>query len=384
MSSDVQRIKVHNADLYLDVLQNSDWTPSANCSEPTPAMLKLLEARNYAASQPGRQRAGGAHAASPTRQRLPDITSMNAAKVREELAATERANRQRDAFIQKQLVREVETKVRLEQSMRDTQRRARDRAVQHEKAFEERCESFCEANATIIDEINAVVGEDDAWLQRKRERLYAEWTEQVFQPMQSQIDAQLSKMSHADIAEKRRFMFQCFLDESNRKRGGVFRDIIMECDYDPLTMAKESTLTYRKVPVAEDPVKDRFTREGGNKTLRALRELSSSEESGGITGGLASSSNVRLSGGGYGSLGVGAPREASLPVTLWNHVDITPFGRYHADGRIAKQRKPMFNASRVVMDHYKVPTKQEEVQLLSTELPSKGKRVFDKPMTNVF
>lgn len=341
-------------------------------------MKKLLEARNYAASQPGQ--AGGA--ASPLRQRLPDITTMSNAKIHQELIATERANRQRDAFIQKQIVREEETKVRLEQSMRDTQRRAKERATIRESEFDARCEEFCDANAAIIGEINAIVGEDDAWLQRKRERLFAEWTEQVFVPMQSQIDDQLSAMTHADIAEKRRYMFQCFLDESNRKRGGVFRDIIMECDYDPLTMARESTLTYHKVPMADDPVKDRCTREAGNKTLRALREVSSSIH------GAPSSSGASLEGvpvvGGYGSLGVGAPREASLPVSMWSRVDVTPYGRYHADGRIAKQQKPMFNASRIVMDHYQIPTKEEGVQLLSTELPSKGKRVFEKPLTNVF
>jgi hypothetical protein len=315
--------------------------------------------------------------------RLPEITTMSTAKILEELAATERANRQRDTFIQKQFVREEETKVRLEQSMRETQRRAKEKTIQRERDFEERCEEFCEANATIIDDINAIVCEDDAWVQRKRERLYAEWTEQVFQPMQAQIDAQLSNMSHADIAEKRRYMFQCFLDESNRKRGGVFRDIIMECDYDPMTMAREATLTYRSVPVTDDPVKDRFTREGGNKTLRALRDISAT---GGDEGGsnLASSSGGVRVVGGYGSLGVGAPRDATLPVTMWSKVDVTPYGRYHADGKIAKQQKPKFNASAVVMDHYKVPSKEEGTKLLNTEMPSKGKRVYDRPLTNVF
>ncbi|CUG93618.1 Hypothetical protein, putative [Bodo saltans] len=385
------KIKVHNADLFLDVLQNSDWTPSPNCTDPTLAMKKLHEARHYAASQPGQ---GGGAAQSPMRQRrLPEITTMSSVKIQEELASTERANRQRDTFIQKQLVREEETKVRLEQSMRETQRRAKEKTLQREREFEERCEEFCDANATIIDDINTIVCEDDAWVQRKRERLYAEWTAQVFQPMQAQIDSQLSNMSHADIAEKRRYMFQCFLDESNRKRGGVFRDIIMECDYDPLTMAREATLTYRAVPVTEDPVKDRFTREGGNKTLRALRDLSSTSggaanesRSGGSSGGSVSGDGVgtvRVIGG-YGSLGVGAPREATLPVTMWSNVDVTPYGRYHADGKVAKQVKPKFNASAVVMDHYKVPTREEGTQLLNTEMPSKGKRVYDKPLTNVF
>lgn len=350
-------------------------------------MKKLHDARLYAASLPGRKahKGQGSPDGSPSRTRgsLPTITAMSKQRVEEELAVTERTIRQREVFFQKQQIREEEVRQRLEQSMKDTQKRTKERAIARDAEFEERCYTFCERNRVLIDEINEVMNEDENWKQRKRERLYAEWTAQVFNPMQAQIDEQLESMSHDDIVQKRRYMFQCFLDESNRKRGGVFRDIIIASDYDPLTMAKEATISYEKARDVEDPTKNRFTRERGDPTLKALKAMSANDMTA-----TPSDTGVRAAGGGI--LGLGAPREASLPVRLWDHIEITPYGRYtHEKKRspgssVSPRRSAALHQSSVTMDHYRVPTGAEGSKLLAIEMQCRGKKVYEKPVTSIF
>lgn len=391
-------MRVHNADLYLDILHNADWTPSANCVEPTPSMTKLHEARLTLAAMPGRK--GGSSPRQTSTSFLPPVTALSKRQIEEELVVTERTIRQRDAFQQKQRIREDEVRTRLEASMQETQKRAKERALAREAEFDSRCKTFCDDNRTIIDEVNSVIHEESQWLNRKRERLFAEWTAQVFQPMQDHIDEQLATMSHDDVVVKRRYMFQAFLDEANRKRGGVFRDIIIASDYDPLSMAKEATMSYRKAPATTDPTENRFDREAGDPTLRALKEMRGGDglDERTRTTSIASLMASRR-GPGVGTLGLGAPREASLPVRMWSCIDVTPYGRYAADEikvegdspqRSPKrqghkqQRQHPAALSHVVMDHYSVPTGVDGSKLLSVEMQARGKKVFDKPQSNVF
>lgn len=385
------RIKVHNGDLYLECLQCADWTPSDNCSSPTETMKRLHQARHELASQhsPGRQRAPPGSPKKLQKAVLPVTQIHSQRKLEEELAAVERTLRQREAFLEKQRTREVQTRERLERSMYDTQKRAKERALQREKDFEERCASFCDTNTHLVEHVTDVLDDERKVQQRKKERLYATWNQQVFEPAQRDIDRQLATMTHEDIAEKRRYMYQCYLDEANRKKGGVFRDIIMEADYDPLTMRKEATLTYPKISLAVDPTKN-----------RSMRETAAAEMSTGIVVGsvgslkrstllAGTSSSASASGGSRPTALLSSQqptqREQSLPVAMWNRIEVTPYGRYQSSAEGPEPiRKPNFNKSSVVTDHYHVPTGAAGSEILKKEHDLRGKRVFEKPASNVF
>jgi hypothetical protein len=75
---------------------------------------------------------------------------------------------------------------------------------------------------------------DDANRLRKQEALCREWHEKVFNKVQRQIGKQLKSISSHEIAERRRKLYDQFLAAANSKESGLFRDIIIESEYDPM------------------------------------------------------------------------------------------------------------------------------------------------------
>jgi hypothetical protein len=371
-------MKVHNADLFVEVMQSADWSPSTNVIQASDAQVKLRDMQQQLASQssPHRARPGAGRGVSPVK--LPGTTDAEyaAMSVQQRLQATERALRQREAFIEKQRSRENEVRQRLDQSMRATQRAASDRAIARERDFEARSAKFAVENSEIIRELAGIVREDDIWRQRRKERLYQEWTDNVFNAVQDHISETINSMSHLDVASRRREMFQAFLDESNRKKGGLFRDIIIESDYDPLADQRSAAVKYKPVSHAEDPCKNRFTRENADGETRTLLKTMNTLSNGALTGSGAPQST--------GMMSRSIAREVALPVTMWDKIDVTPFGRY-GDEPLTTVTKPSFNKSTVKVDHYNVPSGAEGRKLLIEEQNHKGKKTFPKlSESNVF
>ena len=261
-------MKVHNGDLYVECMQAADWSN-------TPEKRREVSPASVAA----------------------EAKAQKAAKV---------AVKQREAFMEKQTVREHEFKQRFEVAKKEAERRAHEKAMLREKEFEARFQNFASDNSTLAKEVEGAILADEAWRQRKRERLFDEWSMNIFQPMQDQINASLLKATDEEIEHKRRTMFQAFLDESNKKANGLFRDIIIESDYDPLQQAKDATLRYTKASVAKDPTKNRSAREQGDGMVQYLLASSKPREA-------------------------PAERRLFVPVEMWGDMTATPWGRYSGD-----------------------------------------------------
>ena len=90
---------------------------------------------------------------------------------------------------------------------------------------------------------------------RRQAELYREWNDSIGKKVQRQIDAELSKRRTSDISARRRAESDEYLRILKKKEatGGVYRDIIIESEYDPL-MAHSSGIRF-KVSDAQDPLK---------------------------------------------------------------------------------------------------------------------------------
>lgn len=306
------RIRVHNADLWKDVMESADWSDGPQGPRAAPTGAPRDAAR---------------------------------------LATFERQAKQREAFLQKQSVREHEVQQRFEVVKRETERRAKERGLQKELEFEERFSTFKHNNETLVQEVDGAIKADVAWRQRKKERLFNEWTNKIFEPMQADIQQKLSSLSREDIEGKRRHMLQCFLDESNRKANGLFRDIIIESDYDPLAQAQGATLKFKAPNVADDPTKNRATREMGDRLASGLTAFS------------------------RGGPEPPKPSKNAVPVTMWNRMEATPYGRYSDEPDSMTVKKPDFLKSAVVMSHFDVPTGSGGARLVREENSLRGKKM---------
>ena len=260
-----------------------------------------------------------------------------------------KAEKSREAFAEKQSVREKEFMMKFEVAKKEAERRLKEKQSAKERSFEERFKTFQDRNSELIHSVDGAIAADAAWRSRKQERLFNEWTTKVFQPMQDQINSNLASISDTEVEERRRQMFQSFLDESNRKTNGLFRDIIIESDYDPLAQQAATTMKYKKASIAEDPTKNRATRETGDRLASGLLK--------------ALPSDPRLK---Y--------KRNEVPVAQWATMDSTPHGRYNQilEG---PAKKPGFNSSSVVLDHYKVLTGRDGKAQVQRETNARGKKM---------
>jgi hypothetical protein len=291
------KLHVHNPDAYVECMQAADWS-------------------------------------EPQTKHLPQISVGKAPK----------GTKQREAFLEKQSVREQQFRMKLEVAKQAAERRQREKTEQREKDFEKRFLEFVELNQSLVKEVDGAVRADEAWRIRKRERLFNEWTLKVFQPMQDEINRKLASQSNEEIEQKRRYMFQCFLDESNRKTNGLFRDIIIDSDYDPITQAKQATMVYTRAKITEDPTKNRATREAGDSLVRGLLPPVADDQE----------------------------RRTFVSVEMWNRMEDTPYGRYSSqdDNPDKRPRKPNFLRSNVTFNHFDIAT---GVDAVKTEQQIRGK-----------
>jgi len=181
---------------------------------------------------------------------------------------------------------------------------------------------------------------DDENRRRKQEALCREWHEKVYDKIQRQIGKQLKNMSSHEIAERRRALYQQFLNAANSKETGLFRDIILENEYDPM-IAHEHTLKFD--PRTEhDPVKLEI-----NKALREQQTLPGDQFK-----------EKRLG-------------RDTLKVTMWDKLDATPYGRFNKMMASSKADHGTFKTN-LTMDDYTFPRGKE---VTDPEFP-KGKRTF--------
>ncbi|KAE8980693.1 hypothetical protein PR003_g7934 [Phytophthora rubi] len=191
---------------------------------------------------------------------------------------------------------------------------------------------------------------------RQFSRMHEEWTTEVYHklndPILNKVQAMDGKQRSAEKAEA----YQKFLDITNKK-GGLFRDIIIESEYNPLSDAK--FLNHRAT--VDDPVKRVIRRREEEGTI-ARDGANMSDESGGDHPVLSEQ---------Y----VG--RADNLDVKLWSKgvFESTPYGYFHKMmNSTASSEGSKTYTSRVKLDHYNI---EKGPEILRQEVP-RGKRTnFD-------
>ncbi|EKF30893.1 hypothetical protein MOQ_005280 [Trypanosoma cruzi marinkellei] len=200
------RIRVHNAELYTDVMNASDWS---RMIEREQQRERIAARRQHEAEEWQLQ-----EQMKLEEVRLQAARETAAAKARQERRAREK---------------------RKEQELKDFMCRLAAFMEEHED-FNARC--ACQARR------------EERHLRRVVEKVHRTWEGNVFLPVQTFIDAQLEDVEgeqHRTLLRHK--MLAAFLEECNRTdrvggRHAVYRDIIDEVRYDPLRQLQFCIVRY--------------------------------------------------------------------------------------------------------------------------------------------
>ena len=145
-----------------------------------------------------------------------------------------------------------------EQRMKDSERNIKDslerQAARREARFQRSMGAIEDPNSRgHIRSVNKMVELHDQVERRKQEHQYLDWKEGVFTKIQRNINDQLDALPEGHSNRRRRQAFQEFIDVTNNK-GPIFRDIIIESEYDPLRPNREN-ITAKFKEELHDPTK---------------------------------------------------------------------------------------------------------------------------------
>ena len=213
------------------------------------------------------------------------------------------------------------------------------------------------ANATfnrmyshLMQEEAEFVGELDTLLKsielqkfRKSKALYNTWECDVFERAQEEISAAVNARTQRSVSERNAARMEEFIHVSNSKPHGVFRDIVIESEYDPLA-AHSECLRYDN-RVRHDPCKLELRKQTQKAADAARRAEFLKPDTGGLV-----------------------PRLSPL---VWDKLESTPYGRL---GKVVpRPDAPAYRlTNRVTFDEYQMVRGRE---VLERELPL-GKRCF--------
>lgn len=192
-------------------------------------------------------------------------------------------------------MRAEEYKNRMDKLQKDVSTRLQRSVDMRELRFQEMDKAFEAENSGFAAQLFKTCDHKDATDRRRTRLMHKEWEEQVFDKIQRRVCSRVDSRSSSDIEREKQVLYQEFLDATNRK-DGLFRDIIIESDYDPLNWREESLKYSGKV---EDPVKRELTRMANDRE-------------------------------GIGGKGAGIPVSRSkeiLDVKMWDKLEATPHGK---------------------------------------------------------
>ena len=252
--------------------------------------------------------------------------------------------------------REARYREETEQLLRDTERWRAEKAKRREDAFQTMYASVCDGldgEGGVVGEVTATL-ENNARLRRKKTAaLYAEWKEEVFDKIQASVEEQMGRVNIKESEQRRAKAYDAYIRTVNSKaKGGVFRDIIIPTDYDPLTL-REHTLKYNGT--VRDPMKRDL-----HKAAREKRDM------------------------GVKDMGTTQARQ-TLDVIKWaaENIGSTPYGHdshhFDDDGNFIDHHTGYsgnMTSSSVSFDHYNPARGREIVEKEQKATEGKGKRVF--------
>ena len=219
------------------------------------------------------------------------------------------------------------------QSILDRTREQNQQQEQDENRQLERLLQHIEKEQEFVDQLDEQLELQEQAKFRRQQELYKEWKEKVFAKIQGQIDSQLAQLRTEDISERRRALMEDYIRISNQKKFGLYRDIIIESEYDPQTAHK--TLMKYTMRDEMDPLKQEIVAAELGKPKR--KELG----------------------------------RATLSATMWDRLHSTPYGRFDRVITPDISNLDPSAVSRVPFEHYKIAT---DKQTLNREFP-RGKRI---------
>ncbi|CAK4997452.1 unnamed protein product [Aphanomyces euteiches] len=209
-----------------------------------------------------------------------------------------------------------------------------------------------EEGKVLAEELGERLTLKEETAKRQKQRLYDEWTEKVYNKLNRPINEKIKSMDPKALNQHKQEAYQHFLDTVNKK-GCLFRDIIIESEYDPLNDNK--AVKYRTR--VDDPCsrvlktrdeEDAIAKEGRNVMNESMDSTSTS-------------GNVVLG------------RCDNLDTKLWAKgiFESTPYGYFNKmmASTISEESSKTYQ-SRVKFDHYGI---EQGSATLNQEFP-KGKR----------
>ncbi|KAG2495250.1 hypothetical protein HYH03_006523 [Edaphochlamys debaryana] len=289
---------------------------------------------------------------SPWYAEDPEVDSLRE-RIRQQRAIREQAMRRQEEAFQASLVRKAEAE-------------ARQRDDKLQSLLGDVLSGLQDPNSPLLEADEALAHAEKV-RRKKKESLYDEWNTKVFDTIQGRLQQAVDSRDPRQIESRLKEQYDQYLHTTNTKVG-VFRDVIIEEDYNPLTAAAHTI----RVPTGDikDPVKRDLTK------AEVERQLMSS--SGALLGGTAGSlAATRRSASAGTQIG-----KDMLDTRQWGELAIgaTPFG-HCTDGTGAYVVRPLsgsavqLRASRVPMDHYTYPRGNAAA---AAEAPP-GKRIVPGP-----
>ncbi len=228
----------------------------------------------------------------------------------------------------------------------EAHRRAAAETQRDEDARLDRLLKHIESEGTFVRQVEDYLSLNERHKQRRKQALYRDWQEKVYENIQSQIDEQLSALKTEDLSARRRQLMEDYIRVSSQKRYGLYRDIIIEAEYDPM-VAHRTMLTY-EMNDGKDPLKLALANQQESLEGKVVRR------------------KVPLG-------------RDTLDITMWDKLHATPYGRFASQPvppphPLAEGR----GCSRVPFDHFNIPRGKEA---LAREFP-RGKRTFGGGVSN--
>mmetsp|Transcript_11596 Transcript_11596/g.17620 ORF Transcript_11596/g.17620 Transcript_11596/m.17620 type:complete len:328 (-) Transcript_11596:118-1101(-) len=242
----------------------------------------------------------------------------------------------RERLQQEHMRTAVETKKNVEKSMKRAVDK-KQRRFMHLTNDIEQCQQF-------LDTVDKSLSLHDEGARNKTRRQFEDWNANVHGKIQSDISQKLDGMEYKELNQRRNKDYQKFLDITNKK-AAIFRDIIIESEYDPLEPNR------RAVKAEPGKLKD--------PTLHILQKTI--DEAAMLDPESGKTRRVRTG-------------KDTLPVEMWasGKIEATPHGRFGKMMACAESsaKKNRAQRSNVVFDHYDFPVGKDAID---KEMPV-GKR----------
>jgi len=244
-------------------------------------------------------------------------------------------------------------------------RRVNEAHMKRDKKEAARLEEIDLTQQTFVKEVDDFLRIQHGKMFNQKKELHNKWTEQVYYKIQKQIADRVGAINNEELNERLNSLFQKYIDTSGTKM--VFRDIIIESEYDPLENKKHT------VRVDAEPRSS--TRWDGiidplNEQIEKVMEIHQGD-----------GKEIPISHQGS------CPGKNTLPVVEWEtgKIEATPHGfaaklfdKAKQESKLSDEEKAKRAARNLsclndgVLDHYDYPRTKEAVLM---ELP-KGKKCF--------